>query len=155
MTLRHWQPFRQIEQWEPFSEMETLRKELDKLFNQFTPRLQADGSFTFMPSAEMDETDAEIHLKFEVPGMTANDLSIEVTDSAVVIRGERKSETKTEEDNITRSEFQYGKFERVVPLPSHIVKDDVSAEYSHGILRLVLPKSEGQTTKTVKIKAVE
>ncbi len=108
-----------------------------------------------MPSAEMDETDAEIHLKFEVPGMTADDLDIEITDTAVIVRGERKSESKTEENNITRSEFQYGRFERIVPLPSHIVKDDVSAEYSSGILRLVLPKSEVQATKTVKIKAVE
>lgn len=153
MTLTRWQPFRQIEQWEPFSEMEALRKELDKLFNQFTPRLQGDESFAFMPSAEMDETDTEIHLKFEVPGMTADDLSIEVTDTAVVIRGERKSESKTEKDNVTRTEFQYGKFERVVPLTSHIVKDDVSAEYSNGILRLVLPKSDVPAAKAVKIKA--
>lgn len=155
MTLTRWQPFRQIEQWEPFSEMEALRKELDKLFNQFTPRLQGDESFAFMPSAEMDETDTEIHLKFEVPGMIADDLSIEATDTAVVIRGERKSESKIEEDNVTRSEFQYGKFERVVPLTSHIVKDDISAEYSNGILRLVLPKSDVPAAKTVKIKATK
>ena len=156
MTLTRWQPFRQIEQWEPFSEIETLRKELDKLFAQFTPSLQGDReSFTFMPSAEMDETDTEIHLKFEVPGMTADDLNIEVTDTAVIVKGERKSESKSEDDNVTRSEFHYGKFERVVPLSSHIVKDDVSAEYSNGILRLVLPKSEDSATRTVKIKAAQ
>ncbi|MDV3350178.1 Hsp20/alpha crystallin family protein [Leptothoe sp. ISB3NOV94-8A] len=154
MTLTHWQPFRQIEHWEPFSEMETLRKELDKLFAQFTPGpSDAQASFSFMPSAEMDETDTEIHLKFEVPGMTADDLNIEVTDTAVTVKGERKSESKTEEDNITRSEFHYGKFERVIPLSSHIVKDAVSAEYNNGILRLVLPKSEVAASKTVKIKA--
>ena len=154
MTLTRWQPFRQIEHWEPFSEMEVLRKELDKLFTQFTPGLQGDPeSFTFIPSAEMDETDTEIHLKFEVPGMTANDLSIEVTDAAVVVKGERKSESKTEKKNMTRSEFQYGKFERVVPLSSHILKDAVLAEYNNGILRLVLPKSEVSATKIVEIQA--
>ena len=154
MTLTRWQPFRQIEHWEPFSEMEVLRKELDKLFTQFTPGLQGDPeNFTFIPSAEMDETDTEIHLKFEVPGMTANDLSIEVTDAAVVVKGERKSESKTEKKNMTRSEFQYGKFERVVPLSSHILKDAVSAEYNNGILRLVLPKSEVSATKIVEIQA--
>ena len=153
MTLSHWQPFRQIEKWEPFSEMETLRKEMDRLFSQFIPEMGRErNEFTVIPSAEMNETDAEIHLKFEVPGMTADDLNIEVTDTAVVIRGERRSESKTEDEHMTRSEFHYGKFERVVPLSSQIVKDEVSAEYNNGILSLVLPKSSTPETQTVKIK---
>lgn len=153
MTLTQWQPFRQIEKWEPFGEMEALRKEMDRLFSKFTPEMHRDrNAFTVVPSAEMDETETEIHLKFEVPGITADDLSVEVTDAAVVIRGERKSESTTEADNVTRSEFHYGQFERVVPLPSQIVKDEVVAEYRHGILSLVLPKSAVPTAQTVKIK---
>lgn len=153
MILTRWQPFRHIEKWEPFGEIETLRKEMDRLFSQFAPDMdRLSNSFIFIPSAEMDETDSEIHLKFEVPGMTADDLNIEVTDTAVVIRGERNSESSTQDDNVTRSEFHYGKFEHVVPLSSHIVKDNVAAEYNNGILSLVLPKSTVSEAKTVTIK---
>ncbi len=155
-TLTHWRPFRQIERWEPFGEIETLRQEMDKLFEQFMPGIRKDsGGLGFMPSAEMDETETEIHLKFEVPGMTADDLSIEVTDDAVTVKGERKSEMKTEEDGYSRSEFQYGQFERVIPLLSRVIKDQVAAEYKDGILSLVLPKSAEPTPESVKVKVAQ
>lgn len=155
-TLTHWRPFRQIERWEPFGEMETLRQEMDKLFEQFMPGIRKDSNgFGFMPSAEMDETDTEIHLKFEVPGMTADDLDIEVTDDAVTIKGERKSETKTEEDGYSRSEFQYGRFERVIPLSSRVVKDQAVAEYKDGILSMVLPKSTESGVESVKVNVTQ
>ncbi|MEL6247001.1 MAG: Hsp20/alpha crystallin family protein [Cyanobacteria bacterium J06627_15] len=155
-TLTHWRPFRQIERWEPFGEIETLRQEMDKVFEQFMPGIRkGSNGFGFIPSAEMDETETEIRLKFEVPGMTADDLNIEVTDDAVTVRGERKSETKTEEDGVSRSEFQYGQFERVIPLASRVVKDQVAAEYKDGILSLVLPKSAEPSAESVKVKVAQ
>lgn len=75
-----------------------------------------------------------------------------MTDQAVSITGERKSETKSEEDNTLRSEFYYGKFERYVPLPSQIQRDNVVAEYKDGILNLTLPKSKEQKEKAIKVK---
>jgi HSP20 family protein len=69
-----------------------------------------------MPAAEMDETEDEIQLKLEIPGMEAKDLDIEVSETSIEISGERKSERKTEAKGMVRSEFSYGKFERVIPL---------------------------------------
>ncbi|MGD1941458.1 MAG: Hsp20/alpha crystallin family protein [Leptolyngbyaceae cyanobacterium] len=156
MALTRWKPFRDLKHWEPFGEVDTLRKEMDNLLERFVPDFgrSMDGA-VFVPSAEMDETDTEFHLKLEVPGMSADDLDIEVSDEAVLITGERKSETKSEEDGVRRSEFYYGKFERYVPLPSQIQRDKVAAEYKDGILTLTLPKSKEPKEKAVKVKVAE
>lgn len=153
MAITRWRPFGHIEHWEPFEEIDSLRKEINKLFEQsvLSGTLVGNG-FDFMPSAEIDETDTEIHLKLEVPGMEADDLDIEVTDDAVTIKGERKSESKTEEKGGFRSEFHYGKFERVVPMPTHVVKDKVSAEYKNGVLNLTIPKSLEEKKESVKVE---
>ncbi len=153
MALTRWQPFHDLKHWEPFGEVDTLRKEMDTLLERFIPDFgrSLDGAI-FVPSAEIDETDTEFHLKLEVPGMSADDLDIEVSDAAVSVTGERKSETQSEEDGTRRSEFYYGKFERYIPLPSHIERDKVVAEYKDGILKLTLPKSKEPVDKSVKVK---
>lgn len=104
-----------------------------------------------MPSTEMEETDTEIHLKLEVPGLEAGDLDISVTEDSVSVKGERKSETKSEEKGVVRSEFHYGKFERVIPLPTHVQSDQATAQYKNGILNLTLPKTEGEQRRVVKV----
>ena len=97
------------------------------------------------------ETPEAIDLKLEVPGLEAKDLEVEVEADSVSIKGERKSETKTEENGVTRTEFRYGKFHRVIPLPSRIENTNVTAEYKDGILHLVLPKSPEERNKVVKV----
>ena len=153
MALTRWQPFHDLKHWEPFGEADTLRKEMDNLLERFIPDFgrSLDGAI-FVPSAEIDETDTEFHLKLEIPGMSADDLDIEVSDAAVSVTGERKSETQSEENGSRRSEFYYGKFERYIPFPSHIERDKVVAEYKDGILKLTLPKSKEQADKPVKVK---
>jgi HSP20 family protein len=153
MTLSHWRPFHGLKRWQPSGEIDTFRKEMDSLFETFFSGFgQERDGLAFVPSAEIDETDTEFHLKLEVPGMSADDLEIEVTDDAVAIAGERKSETESKDGDMLRSEFYYGKFERYVPLPSQIQRDNVVAEYKDGILNLTLPKSEEQREKSVKVK---
>jgi HSP20 family protein len=76
---------------------------------------------------------------------------VQVTQNAISIKGERKSETKTEEKGVTRSEFHYGKFQRVIPLPARIQNTNVTAEYKDGILNLTLPKAEEEKNKVVKV----
>ena len=74
-----------------------------------------------------------------------------MTPESVLISGERKYETRTEENGVTRSEFRYGKFQRVIPLPSLVENDKVQADYKNGILQLTLPKAESQRQKSVKV----
>ena len=137
--------------WEPFSELDSLQKEMNRLFSNITPRATGGLTSDFVPAAEMSETANEIHLKLEVPGMDAKDIDIQVSAEAVSISGERRSETKAESNGMTRSEFHYGSFRRVIPLPARVQNANVNAEYKDGILNLTLPKAESEKDKVVKV----
>lgn len=138
--------------WEPFREIETLQRQMNRLFDELMPTVRETGNgIAFVPPAEMEETPDAIHLKLEVPGIDAKDLDVQVSAESVSITGERKSETKTEEKGMTRTEFRYGKFQRVIPLPARIQNNNVNAEYKDGILKLTLPKSEEEKNKVVKV----
>jgi HSP20 family protein len=140
--------------WEPFREIDSLQREMNRLFNTLSPSSLMDGEFeklSFVPAAEMSETPEAVDIKLEVPGLEAKDLDVEVTADSVSIKGERKSEEKTEENGMTRTEFRYGKFHRVIPLPGRVENASVTAEYKDGILHLVLPKAEEERNKVVKV----
>ncbi|WP_416666629.1 Hsp20/alpha crystallin family protein [Egbenema bharatensis] len=138
--------------WEPFTEMDSLRREFNRLFDDvLSPNVRKTNGLTFVPAAEMEETGDAVHLKLEIPGMEAKDLDVQVTSESVSISGERRSETRTDEQGVTRSEFRYGRFQRIIPLPSRIDNQNVQAEYKDGILRLTLPKMEEEKHKVVKL----
>jgi len=138
--------------WEPFREVESLQQEMNNLFNSLTPRTEGrTNGAAFMPAAEMQETPEAVHLRLEVPGMEAKDLDVQVTAEAVSVSGERKSEKKTEEKGMTRSEFRYGRFQRIIPLPAKVKNDQVQAEYKDGILNLNLPKADVERNKVFKV----
>ncbi len=138
--------------WNPWREMATLQQQMNRLFDEaLVPATGGERSFVRVPAAEMEVTQEAIHLKLEVPGIEAKDLDVQVTENAVSISGERREETKTEENGVTKSEFHYGKFHRVIPLPARIQNTQVQAEYKDGILSLTLPKSEEEKNKVVKV----
>ena len=139
--------------YNPWREMSHLQRQLNSLFDDaLIPENWSDFSnLSKIPAAELTENDEAFNLKLEVPGMEAKDLDIEVTVDRVSISGERKSETKSEENGRTRSEFRYGKFSRVISLPTAIQNTNVTAEYKDGILNLTLPKAEEEKTKVVKV----
>jgi HSP20 family protein len=139
--------------WQPFREIESMQRQMDRLFDSMTSTGEGsfNGGISFMPAVEMNETSDAIHLKLEVPGLEAKDLDVQVTKEAVSISGERKSESKTEENGVTRSEFRYGSFRRVIPLPAQIQNDKVEAEFKNGLLTLNLPKAEEEKNKVVKV----
>ena len=143
--------------YNPWEQVNALQHQLNSLLDDaLTPdKWENFGNLSKIPAAELTETDEALHLKLEVPGMEAEDLDIEVMANRVAISGERKSETKSEEKGRTRSEFRYGKFQRVIPLPARIENTNVTAEYKDGILNLTLPKSEAEKNKVVKVNLGE
>jgi HSP20 family protein len=153
MAIIQWRPFRDITRWESLPTIETLQEEMNRLFHQLSPNGDGDSDLmAFMPSAELEDTPDAVHLKLEIPGLEAKDLDIQVSEHSVAISGERKSETKTEEKGAVRSEFRYGKFERIIPLPVQVKTDAAQAEYKNGILTLNLPKVEQEQKKVVKVE---
>jgi len=139
--------------WNHWQEIDTLQRQFDRLFGKtLAPTTRQDnGAFFRVPAAELNETADAIHLKLEIPSMEAKDLDVQVTENAVSIRGERKSENKTSENGMTRSEFRYGKFQRVIELPAKVKNTNITAEYKDGILNLTLPKTEEEKNKVVKV----
>jgi HSP20 family protein len=127
---------------------------MNRLFDRLVPTDAGNGEkmgLSFIPAAEITETPEAVQIKLEIPGMEAKDLNLEVTADSLTINGERKSEIKTEEEGFTRTEFRYGKFHRVIPLPVRVDNNNVTAEYKDGILNLTLPKAEEEKNKVVKV----
>jgi len=151
MTLSRWQPFR---------ELSTMRKQMDRLFedmlsvgNDDWMGLHSMGGM-WTPAVEMEEKDKELVLKAEIPGLDVKDLSVEVSEDRVMISGEHKEEKTTEDKdkNYFHSEFHYGKFQRVIPLPVAIKTDEIKSDFEKGVLTLTLPKVEDAPKKSVKVK---
>ncbi|MEM7590310.1 MAG: Hsp20/alpha crystallin family protein [Cyanobacteria bacterium P01_A01_bin.83] len=154
MTLSRWQPLR---------ELSTMRKQMDRLFedmlsvgNDDWMGLHSIGGM-WTPAVEIEEKDKELVLKAEIPGLDVKDLDVEVSEDRVIISGEHKEEKKTEDKdkNYYHSEFHYGKFQRVVPLPMAIKTDAIKSDFQKGVLTLNLPKVEDAPKKSVKVKLPE
>ena len=127
-------------------------KEINNLFDSFVPTFNVgETGIQFTPAVEMQQNQNGIDLKLEIPGMEAKDLDIQVTAEGVAIKGERRQETQTEEQKMTRSEFRYGTFQRVISLPVKVQNDQVKADYKEGILYLHLPLAEAEKNKVVKV----
>lgn len=143
--------------YNPWQEINSLQHQLNRLFDDALTNnnLENLGNWSGFPAAEITEKEDALHLKLEVPGMEAKDLDVQVMVDRVAISGERKSETTSEENGKTRSEFRYGKFQRIIPLPVRIQNTSVTAEYKDGILYLTLPKSEEEKNKVVKVNLGE
>lgn len=139
--------------WQPFREISNLQREMNQLFEALDPfpAVPTTSSFALVPPVEVKETPEAIEVRMEVPGLEAKDLDIQVTANSLSVSGERKSESRTESDGTIRSEFRYGQFQRVIPLPSRIQNDKVEANYTNGILEISLPKEEADKSKVVKV----
>jgi HSP20 family protein len=140
--------------WQPFQEMETLRRQMDQMFDEKTGLNRAQ-QMTWQPAIELQDTDNNIILRAEIPGIEGKDLDVRVTREAVAITGEHRYEKKAEEKGLFRSEFRYGKFGRVIPLPVAVQNDQVQADFTNGILTLTLPKVEAAKNRVVKLNLAE
>ena len=142
-----------IVRYNPWREMSSLQSQLNRLFDNALTSDNWDGfdNLARIPAAELTQTDEALHLKLEVPGMEAKDLDIQVMVDRVAIAGERKSEINEK----TRSEFRYGKFQRVIPLPARIQNTNVTADYKDGILNLTLPFAEEEKNKVVRVNLLD
>ncbi len=109
------------------------------------------GTGAWAPAVDMYETDQNLVLKAEVPGIDPKDLEIRVEDGTLVLKGERKFENEVKEENYHRVERAYGSFARSFSLPSAVDSDKATAEYKNGLLTLTLPKREEAKPKQIKI----
>jgi HSP20 family protein len=146
----------EIIRYSPFREIDTLQRQFNRLFDDtlFPSYVGKNNSHAPTPAAEITETPEAVYLKLEIPGVEAKDFDIQVTKDTVSISGERQQEITTETNGKTSTEFYYGKFQRVISLPTAVQNNSVTAEYKDGILKLVLPKQEEVKNLAVKVNLV-
>ncbi len=122
---------------------------VDRFFNSYQQYAGEEGMIN-MP-VELIERNDNLLMRVMIPGMKKEDINIEVSEDQVNIMGECKANYDEEKDLIHRSEFCIGRFFRMLSLPQKINHEKVKAEYKDGILTLVLPKSEKELKKVVKV----
>lgn len=105
------------------------------------------------PRANIAETDDDIELTVELPGVKPEDVHVEMHDGELWVRGEMKDETEEKGKTFHKVERHYGEFRRVLPLPSAADKEKVDARLTNGVLRVIIPKTEKARPKAIKVKA--
>ena len=136
--------------WDPFREFNTLPARLAFWGKDWEEPL---STTTYVPSVDIFETDNEVVVKAEMPGMNANDVDVRLENNVLTLKGERHFEKDAKEENYHRIEREYGTFTRSFALPRTVNGDKVSAEYRDGILKIVLPKKEETKPKAIKVAA--
>jgi len=144
----------EMQRWEPFRDLVTLREAMDRLFAEsFVRPSTAFPTAGFEPSVDVYQTKDEIVVKAALPGLKPDDIDISVTGDLLTIRGEMKQEEKIEEGSYLRQERRYGQFCREFALPTQVSADKSRAEFEHGVLTLRLPKAEAAKPKSISVKA--
>lgn len=143
-----------IIRWDPFRDLTTLRERMNRLFEEaYTSRGEEKDlvSSKWNPSVDIYEKENAIVLKAELPGIDENDIELKIEDSTLTLKGDRKFEKETKEENYHRIERSYGSFYRSFTLPRNIDQDKIKAESENGILKVTLPKKAELKPKKVKI----
>ena len=141
--------------WNPWREMNTFQNRIDRLFDD--PFLRADWlaneeSFgMWHPTVDMYEKDESFVIKAELPGLEKDDISIDLKDRVLTLKGERKYDNEVKEDNYYRRERSYGKFQRAFTLQDDVDPDHVKGDFKNGVLKIVVPKPEKQKPKQITI----
>jgi HSP20 family protein len=142
--------------WDPFREMSALQERMNRLFSDVRAQAPVRGEEivqgAWIPAADIFETNEAIVLKAELPGITAQDISVEVKDNTLTLKGEKKFEKEVKEENYHRVERSYGSFQRAFTLPGTIHQEKVKAKFKDGILEITLPKVEEAKPKQVKVE---
>ena len=139
-----------VRYWHPFQEVETLRQQLDSVFNEVSNAIEtAPAAWT--PALRLVENGDHYRLTVQLAGIAPEAIDVQATRESVVITGERQQAATAEGDRLLHDDIHYGHFRRVVNLPAAIRTDAIAADFADGLLTLTLPKVEEDRHKVVKI----
>ena len=130
---------------------EPLAADFDRLFNTLFDRNQA--AQRWVPAMDLVEHDDHFLLRADLPGMTEEDVNIELNDGALTVSGERKAEHTERERGFYRLERQFGQFSRTLTLPEGIDPEQVKASFANGVLEVWVPKPEQRKPRRIPIGA--
>ncbi|MCA9803933.1 MAG: Hsp20/alpha crystallin family protein [Cyanobacteria bacterium HKST-UBA02] len=144
--------------------MLSLQSEMNKLFENFfsgddeifgtfglSPSLSRGSFDPLMPRADVSESEKELLVSLELPGISEEDVLVSLADNVLTISGEKKQESKTDEKGWYRMERHYGSFSRTIPLPCEVEDDKVDACFKNGVLTIKMPKARESVRQAKKI----
>jgi HSP20 family protein len=139
--------------WEPFRELAALQNEMGRWMGQFAGGLTPGNgqSTTWLPSVDVWETEDELVLSFDLPGIAEDDIAVELEDDVLTVSGERQRTSEHSSERFYRFERRYGTFSRSVTLPPGVKEDAINADYKDGVLEIRVPKPEEQKPKRIKV----
>ena len=131
-----------------------LQNEIDRLFDGFSrnfPAFSTRGAN--LPRMDVSETDKQIEITAELPGLEAKDVKVTLVDDVLTIQGESKSEREESKKDYHLIERSFGSFNRTVQLPDGVKADDVTAEIAKGLLKVTVKKPAPKQAKQIEVKA--
>jgi HSP20 family protein len=141
-----------ITRWDPFAE---LRGTMDRLFDEGFSRpwrlIPSSTEYQAGFPVDVAETDTDIEVRAELPGVKLEDVEITVANDVLTIKAEHKEETEDKKRDFYRREIRYGSFSRSMSLPMGVDADKAEARYENGVLSLRLPKAEALRPKQIKV----
>jgi len=141
-----------ITKWEPFEGLLNLQDRINRLFEETWAPLTRRTEQAWTPAVDIYEDDKEIVVKAELPDIEEKDVEVNIQDSVLTIKGERKKEREEKKGTYHLIETSYGSFSRSFSLPNNVDTDKASAKYEKGVLKITLPKKEGAKPKKIDIK---
>jgi HSP20 family protein len=141
--------------WNPFGEMSLLQNQMNRLFESALQGRSAEtnGTTTWTPAADIYESENDLIVNLDIPGIDPKMVDIRVENNLLTIRGERSFEKNQQAENFHRVERTYGTFARSFALSTAVDADKVRAAYNAGVLNITLPKAESAKPKKIQITA--
>ena len=143
-----------ISRWDPFRDLSVLQERMNRLFEDAGRGYRGDdasATTTWSPAVDIFETENEIMVKAELPGIERKDITLNLDNNVLTVKGERKFEKETRQENYHRIERSYGGFSRAFSIPAIVDDEKIRADYKDGILTIALPKKEQVKPKQIRI----
>lgn len=142
--------------WDPVGSLVSLQERMNRLFEDSARRDNTIGGGTWTPAVDIYETEKDIVISAELPGMSDGDVDVEVRENVLTVRGERRFEKEVkQENNYHRVERSYGKFSRAFSLPKNVDTEKITARFDKGVLEVRLPKPAESEARAIKIETKE
>ena len=148
MTLIKWHPVTSLS-----SEFANMQREIDRMFGSLQGGVLDNGdNAAWLPAVDIVENDGAYVVRAELPGVNKDDVKITVENDILTIKGEKKNEKESKENQFTRIERSYGSFQRSFTLPSSVESGKIEASFENGILTVTVPKAEEVKPKQIEVK---
>lgn len=140
--------------WDPFKDLLFLQERMSRIFDEALMQYKGSSGLSggaWFPPVDIYESGDRIVLKAELPGVEIKDVSVEVDENVITLKGDRKLNKGMNMENYHRMERFYGTFQRVFSLPNVVDKNEITANFKDGVLEITVPKVVEESQKSIKI----